>query len=256
MTQSNQNPLVSIVVPVYNAERFIKTTIATVQAQTYGHFELIFIDDKSSDQSVTMIENAMASDPRIVLIKQNNNRGAPQARNTGTEYASGRFLAFLDADDFWDARKLERQVNFMIEKSSLFSFTNYVFTNQSGIPYGKVVQMPSHITYEQALKKSPIFTSTTMFDLKKVRKADLRMPSLTVGEDTLTWWNILRVYGGGDSIQETLAFYRRSEGTLSSNKIHAAYCRWKMYRDYEKLPLPRCIFYFLNYVRYAILRRI
>lgn len=150
----NKNePLVSIVVPVYNAERFIADTIKTVLDQTYQNWELILIDDKSTDKSIVLINTFLRVDKRIKLLRNNTNLHAALTRNKGIKAASGQYIAFLDADDLWATKKLEQQIAFMKRQDCAFSFTGYEFADAAGIPNGKKVSVPISITYKEALKK-------------------------------------------------------------------------------------------------------
>ena len=150
--------LVSIVMPAHNCERFVEEAIRSVATQTYGNWELIVVDDCSTDKTVEIV-NKYVSD-RVKLIRMDQNRGAAIARNTGVTEARGEYLAFIDADDLWLPEKLERQVKFMQEKDCEFSFTGYEFADAEGRPNGKVVRVPATITYKQALRNTTIWTST------------------------------------------------------------------------------------------------
>ena len=127
-----QEELVSIIVPVYNAEKFLEDTIKTVQNQTYKNWELLLVDDCSTDDSTKIIKSAGEQDERIKLIELKENSGAAIARNTGIEKAKGRYIAFLDADDLWNIEKLTKQIKFMQEKELEFTFTGYEFVDEKG----------------------------------------------------------------------------------------------------------------------------
>lgn len=116
--------LVSIIIPVYNAEDFLIETIESVQAQTYKNWELLLVDDCSTDSSGDLIEAKAKEDDRIKYIKLEKNSGAAVTRNIGLSEASGRYVAFLDSDDIWKPEKLERQLNFLAEKKVAFCFTS------------------------------------------------------------------------------------------------------------------------------------
>lgn len=253
---SSSQPLVSIVTPVYNAERFLPDTIKTVQDQTYKNWELLLVDDYSTDGSVEIIKSLQKDDERIKLILQKENSGAALARNVGVKQATGRYLAFLDADDLWLSSKLEKQVEFMIKNDYAFTFTSYEFANASGAPTGKQAIAPTSIDYETALKRSAISTITVMIDLDTVKRKDIMMPNYRIGEETAVWWRLLRKYGHAHGISEVLSYYRRLDGTLSANKVEAALWRWRLYRQHEKLPLLTTVINFAHYVTYAVKRRV
>ncbi len=249
--------LVSIVVPVYNAERFIEETIQTVLNQTYTNWELILVDDKSTDDSIALITPYVKKDRRIKLLRNETNLYAALTRNKGINEAKGRYVAFLDADDLWSPDKLEQQVSFMQKQGCEFSFTSYEFINTEGIPSGKQVKVPSTLTYKQALKNTIIFTSTVMFDMCKLNQSQIEMPNVRRGQDTATWWKVLKLTNSKAlGINNVLSFYRRSSGTVSSNKIIALKRTWYIYRKIEQLNIIASIYYFSNYVFNATMRRI
>lgn len=248
--------LVSIIVPVYNAEKFINDTIQTVLNQTYKNWELLLVNDCSTDNSKKIIEEYEKKDKRIHLIELEQNSGAAIARNTGIENSKGRYIAFLDADDLWDKRKLEKQLKFIKENNYEFTYTGYEFADENGNKNGKIVEVPNNINYKQALKNTTIFTSTVIFDTKKLDKELIKMPNVKRGQDTATWWKVLKTGVVAHGLQESLSIYRRSNNTLSSNKLKALKRTWNLYRNVEHLPLIYSLFNFLCYCFNAVKRRI
>ena len=248
--------LVSIIVPVYNAERFLKDTINTILNQTYKNWELILVDDCSTDKSVNIINKYSKKDKRINLVKNKVNSKAAVSRNNGIKKSSGRYLCFLDADDLWDKQKLEKQVNFMKNNDCEFSFTGYEFADKNGKPNRKKVFIPNRINYKQALKNTTIWTSTVMFDMEKLSKEDIYMPNVARGQDTATWWKVLKKIDYAYGLNEILSFYRRTEGSLSSNKITALKRTWNLYRNVEHLNIFSSSYNFFFYCLNAVRRRI
>ena len=249
--------LVSIIIPVYNASKYLKETIATIEEQTYENWEAIFVDDCSNDNSKKIIENSIKKDKRIKLLTNNKNSGAAVTRNNGINYSNGEYICFLDADDKWDKRKLEKQIKFMNNLDCAFSYTAYQFCNVDCLPTGKKVSVPESITYKQALKNTTIWTSTVMFNMKKLTKEDIQMPNVKRGQDTATWWKVLRTkvskaYG----INEILSYYRRDVNTLSSNKLKALKRTWNLYRKVECLNIINSVYNFGWYCFNAVRRRI
>ena len=245
--------LISIIVPVYNAEKFIDDTIKSVLDQTYQNFELLLIDDCSTDNSVKLIKKY--KDKRIKLFKNKINSKAAISRNKGIEKALGRYICFIDADDLWDKEKLEKQISFMKENNCEFSYTGYQFADSKGIPNGKKVYVPNKINYKQALKNTTIWTSTVMFDMNRLSKEDIYMPNIA-SEDTATWWKVLSKIDYAYGLNEILSYYRRTNGTLSSNKKEAIKRIWNLYRKEAKLGFIKSSYYFLHYLINAIKRRI
>ena len=256
MKKDNDGELVSIVVPVYNAEAFLKDTIESAMKQTYTNWELILVNDCSSDDSVNIIKKYEKKDSRIKLINNKENSKAAITRNNGIKAAKGRYICFLDADDLWDKDKLKKQVSFIKKHDCAFSFTGYEFADENGKPNGKRVFVPEKINYKQALKNTTIWTSTVMFDMNKLSKEDIYMPNVARGQDTATWWKVLKKVDYAYGLNEILSYYRRSEGTLSSNKFVALKRTWHLYRKIEGLGFFSSCYNFAFYCFNAVRRRI
>ena len=250
------NDLISIIIPVYNASRFLPDTIESIQSQTYDNWEAIFVNDCSIDNSTEIIKKIQKNDKRIKLINNEVNSGPALTRNKGILSAKGDYLCFLDADDLWDNDKLEKQLNFMKKIDCAFSFTSYQYCNEKCERTGKKVVAPKSLKYHQALKNTTISTITVMFDLHKLDKQLLMMPNIMYIEDTATWWKILRTgivaYGSSD----VFSYYRRSKSTLSSNKFRTLKSLWYVYRKEEKLNFIYALYCFAWKNIKAILRRI
>ena len=227
--------LISIVVPVYNASRFLDETIKTVKDQTFTNWELIFVDDCSTDSSSKIIKQYMKDDKRIKYFKQKTNGGPALARNKGIDEAKGNYLCFLDADDLWDVDKLEKQLMFMKEKYTAFSYTSYEFVTYDGRKTGKKVKAKDELKYEEVLSNNIISTITVMFNLNLIDKELIKMPNLRYVEDTATWFKILRNGYVACGIENIYSYYRRSENTESSNKFRTQKSLWNLYRNEEKM---------------------
>lgn len=245
--------LISIVVPVYNAERWIENALDCLLKQTYQQFEIIIVDDCSTDRSMELLEKIQ--DARIKVFRNEKNSGPAFARNQGIKNAAGRYLAYMDADDLCDATKLEKQITFMRKTGCAFCFTGYEFAGEDGVRNGRIVHVPEKITYHEALRNTTISTITVMFDRSQISDEVLYMPLDARGEDTATWWKILRNGYVAYGIDEPLSIYRRSGGTRSSNKLDAVYGTWKMYRKNEQLGLLKSMWCFSGYIMNAIKRR-
>lgn len=245
--------LVSIITPVYNAEKFVEETIKSVQAQTYSNWEMILVDDLSTDRSEEIIKRIQNKDERIKYIKLNENSGAAVARNTAIENAKGRYIAFLDSDDLWKSTKLEKQLKFMKENNCGFTFTSYELMNEEGSNLNKVIKVPKRINYNGLLKNTIIGCLTVIIDRKLV--GDFRMPLIRKGQDTATWLKILRSYEYAYGINENLANYRLVKGSISSNKLSALKRTWYIYRSVENITLVKSIYVFNCYVLRAIAKR-
>ena len=249
--------LVSIIVPVYNVEKYICETIECVRQQTYDKWELLLVEDCSKDNTVAVLEKYLdeVQDERVRLIRQEKNNGAARSRNLGLKKARGRYIAYLDADDLWVPEKLEKELAFMEKKQAAFAFTGYEFADENGKGLGKVVRVPETLTYKQALKNTTIFTTTVMFDTQKIDKNFLEMPIIK-SEDTALWWKVLRKGYVAYGLDENLVRYRRVGKSLSSNKWEALRRIWNLYRKAEGMSIPSSAYHFCFWAVNAVLRRV
>lgn len=248
--------LISVIVPVYNVENYIEETIACVEAQTYSDWELLLVEDCSTDRSLEVIRRSMEKlgDVRIRLFRQSANMGAARARNFGLREARGRYIAYLDGDDLWVPEKLERELLFLKEKNAAFLFSGYEFADERGRGTGKVVHVPGTLSYRQALSNTTIFTSTVMFDTEKISRDLLEMPAVK-SEDTALWFRVLRNGYTAYGLDENLVKYRRAGKSLSSNKLEALRRIWNLYRRQEGLSLWASACHFCLWAVRAVKRR-
>ena len=249
-----QEGLVSIVTPVYNAEKFIKETIDSVISQTYKNWEMILVDDCSSDSSAEIIDEYVKSDSRIKYMKNAENSGAAVSRNTGIEAANGQYIAFVDSDDVWESEKLEKQLEFMKENRYGFTFTSYRYVMEDGSVTDKTARAIEKINYNGLLKNTVIGCSTVVID-KKIT-GDFRMPLLRRGQDTATWLQILKKIDYAYGLDIPLVKYRKVSNSISSNKFKALKRTWNIYRNVEHLGLIKSCYVFCCYAFNAVMRRI
>lgn len=245
--------MISVIVPVYNAEKYICETIDSVLAQTYADFELLLVNDSSNDNSVKLMQSY--TDTRVKIINQPANMGAWAARNRGLLEAKGRYIAFLDADDIWADDKLSLEMEFMKENDAGFVFAGYEFADSNGKGTGTIVHVPKTYTYKQALKNTTIFTSTVLIDLEKIPKELVEMPHVP-SEDTATWWAILKKGYMAYGLDRNVVRYRRSANTLSANKIEAVKRIWNLYRRVEGLSVLSSAYHFVFWAFTAVKRRL
>ena len=244
---------VSIIVPVYNAENYIEQTIDSVLAQDYTNWELLLVENGSTDQSVEKIKQY--TDERIRLIVMEGNAGAANARNEGMRQANGTYVGYVDADDLWHPNKLSKQLAYMKEKNAGFCFTGYEFGDENARGTGKIVRVPETLVYKQALCNTTIFTSTVMFDTRLLAKDKLYMPNVK-SEDSALWFQILRDGVVAYGLDENLVTYRRPANSLSSNKLVAMRRIWNLYRKQEKLNIFYSMYLFLGWAFRAVKRRV
>ncbi|EOQ02677.1 glycosyltransferase family 2 protein [Bacillus thuringiensis] len=238
-------PLVTIITPSYNAEKFIKETIQSVRNQTYTNWEMLIVDDMSNDNTRNIIKEAIEKDQRIKLISLEKNSGAAVARNIGIDNAKGKYVAFLDSDDLWLPEKLEKQIAFMQAKDIAFSFTGYKIIKQSGESTSKVIYAPEKIGYNELLKNTIIGCLTVMLDIEKLGR--IQMPNIRTRQDTAMWLKILKYEKYAYGLNEVLSQYRNVENSISSRKWKMAKMNWKLYRDIEGLSVVKSTWCFLNY---------
>ncbi len=236
-------PEVSIITPVYNSAAFIAETIRSVQAQTFTHWEMILVDDVSSDDSVKVIQSF--SDERIRFIQLIENSGPAQARNAGIEKAQGRYIAFLDSDDQWHPEKLALQLTFMKEKNAAVTHTAYEVMDAEGKPTGKIIRAPERLSYRQLLNYNFIGCLTGMYDTQLCGK--VFMPDIPKRQDYALWLAILRQGHKAYFLNDPLAYYRTGRESVSSNKWQTAQYNWQILREIEKLPLHKALWHFAVY---------
>jgi teichuronic acid biosynthesis glycosyltransferase TuaG len=256
-TVTGRDGLVSIIVPVYNVEKYIVETMECVRRQTYTEWELLLVEDGSTDDTPKIIQDYMrqTGDERIRMIALAANSGAAKARNAGLAEAKGRYIAYLDSDDLWVPEKLEHELAFMTERQAIFAFTGYEFADEKGVGTGKVVRVPTTLNYREALKNTTIFTTTVMFDTRGISKELLEMPDVK-SEDTALWWKVLRNGYTAYGLDENLVRYRRCGKSLSSNKLEAVRRIWNLYRRVERLSLLTSVWNFCFWSVRAVARRI
>lgn len=242
---------VSIISPLYNSERFLPRLLCSVKNQSFQDWELIFVDDCSTDKTVEVARALASGDSRIKIIRLLSNSGAAVARNAGIEVARGRYIAFLDSDDAWLPSKLERQIDFMKANDIAFSYCAYEKINEDGTVIGRV-GVPPKVSYHGLLKVCVIGCLTAMYDTEKVGK--IYMPLIRKRQDLGLWLRILKVIPYAYGLQEVLAQYRVRSDSISANKMGAARYTWKLYREHERLPLLKAIYYFSFYAVNGILR--
>jgi teichuronic acid biosynthesis glycosyltransferase TuaG len=240
--------LVSVIMPAYNCQAFLKESVLSVIAQTYTDWELLIVDDASRDQTLTTARDLALHDRRIRVIHLDKNIGVANARNAGLDAANGRYIAFLDSDDLWLPEKLETQIEFMQSSATSFSFTQYRRFASNGM-LSKPIAVPDRVTYEHLLKGNVIGCLTVVLDRTKV--PDASMPRIR-HEDYVTWLRILRSGVVARGISKDLARYRVASESVSANKKKAAGWTWNIYRNIEGLSLAKSAWCFLNYFLHAI----
>lgn len=252
---SSTDPLVSIIMPLYNCENFVLDSIKSVIEQTCRNWELIIVDDQSTDNSYTLVSDFIADRSRIQLHQLSVNSGVATARNYAIELAKGSYIAFLDSDDLWLPDKLEKQLRFMDANHSSLSFTAYQRIDESGEISPHVVRVPPSVTYNGLLKETVIACLSAMYDASKIGKFYFET-SLKKHEDYQYWLEILKTVDKADGLDIPLAYYRSRNNSLSSNKIAAASYVWKIQREYQKVPFFKALYYFTSYALHSTIKHL
>ena len=230
-------PLVSIVTPLFNGEKLIETTLASVVAQDWADWELIVVDDCSTDGSAAIVRDWAGRDPRIRSHRLKSNSGAAVARNTGIRLAAGRYLCFLDSDDLWLPDKLSRQLAFMQSTGAAFSFTEYAMIDEQGNTIKDRVASPPRINFRGLLSGRPIMCSSVMLDQSQV--GSVEMPDIRSGQDYATWALLLRDrVPFARNVGAVLARYRKQQQSLSANKLRALRRTWRINRKILRVSWP------------------
>lgn len=234
--------LVSIVTPLYNSEKFIEETIESVLKQTYSNWEMLIVDDCSTDLGPSIVKKYSKKDSRIKYIRMEKNKGAALCRNKAIELAKGEFIAFLDSDDLWKDKKLEKQIKFMKENNYLISFHEYEEIAEDGEKLNIKIKSPKKpVTYRSYLLTNPIGCLSGIYNVKKMGK--IYMPLLKKRQDTGFWLKILSTGEKAYSLKENLGFYRVRKNSLSFKKSDLLKYHWKLYREEQKLTILESSFY-------------
>lgn len=250
------NKKVSIITPTWNSSKYILDTICSVQNQTFNEWEMLIVDDCSTDNTCEIVESVAKNDVRIRLIKQSKNMGAAIARNQGLKNAEGRFIAYLDADDIWLQDKLKHQIEFMLANNYAFSCTSYEVIDDKGNSLDKKIHMLPFVNYTGFLTNNLLQTVGIMVDTDLVDKSYLVMPDIRRRQDAATWLQVLKAGYNCYGLDEILAQYRRAENSLSSNKMKAVTGVWYLYRKIEHLSLPFASYCFIRYAVLAVRKRL
>lgn len=236
--------LVSIIMPNYNSAEYIVKTIESVLAQTYQNWELIIVDDCSTDSSVELVKNI--EDSRIRLLFNDENSGAARSRNRAIEAANGRWIAFLDSDDLWVPTKLMQHVKFMLESGAAFSFTDYTVIDSKESVVSEFVPNKGVYDYNTILKHCYIGCSTAIYDAEKLGK--VYMPEAAEKrEDFACWLSILRKGEYAVCLHQSLTTYRLHTKSVSSNKLRMVKYQWNVYRKVEKLSFLKSVYYMMHW---------
>ncbi len=245
MKNCQNNPLVSIITPCYNAGEFLSQSIESVLDQTYSNWELLIIDDESTDGSRDIVETYAKRDSRIHLLINDKHVGMPYApRNFGIKHAKGDYIAFLDSDDVWLPNKLADQIPLFEDSRVAVVFSDYEKINEVGVRAGRCIRTPKIVNYSKLLYSNVIGNLTGVYDVKKVGKVYFKPIH---HEDYAFWLSVLKKGFVALSTQSVTALYRVRDGSVSSHKMTVASWQWNIYRNVEHIGFLRSCCYFAVY---------
>lgn len=234
--------------PAYNSELYIKEAINSVLQQTYQDFELIIIDDKSTDNTIEIIE--FFNDQRISIIKLEENHGVAYARNIGIKKARYPYITFLDSNDLYDEKRLEVYFHYLNNENKTVIYSYY---NRFNSKFTKLVKAPKEVSYQDLLKGNFIGNLTGCYNSKKTGKI---YQKLVKHEDYLMWLDVLSHVDKAHCIPKPLAYYRVIPGSISSNKFISIYWTWQIYRKYLDFNIFKSIYLFSHNIMNAIIKRL
>lgn len=226
--------LVSIIMPSYNCGKYVEESIKSVQGQSYQNWELLFVDDCSTDNTISIVNHMLSSDTRIKLLRNNTNRGAAVSRNRGLREARGRWVAFLDSDDLWEPDKLARQVHFMKDKGYVFSYTGYQEIDENSNSTGVYISGPKHITKTGMFAFCWPGCLTVMYDRNEIGL--IQIADIKKNNDYAMW---LKVCKSADCylLDDCLAKYRRGRSGSISTHGYSTLIKWhfKLFHEAESM---------------------
>lgn len=238
---------VSIITPCYNGAKYISETIDSVLAQTYRDWEMIIIDDGSTDESVQILERYVNTDDRIKLIRQEN-AGSAAARNNGIRNASGQYIALLDADDLWESCFLEEQIIFLKDKAAVCVCCSYSCIDSESKPILHTVKVMPYIKVKDMMIMNQIGCLTGLYDSKKYGKKYLREELKSIRDDYAYWLDIVKLEGVAYGNPLVLAKYRVLSNSTTGNKKKLIAKQYKFYREYLELGRIKSV---INLIRWG-----
>lgn len=238
-------PLISVIMPAYNADRYIAEAVDSVRMQTYKNWELLVLDDGSADQSCQIVQALAKEDSRIRLIKNEKNMGVARTRNRGFDLCKGSYVALLDADDLWHPTKLEKQLALLEQTGAQLAYSSYAIVNSQGQKVKGDYLVPETVTFRELLKENVIGCSAVLLRSELLQKH--RFQTDFFHEDYVLWLQLLQEGYRAVGCRDVLLSWRFVENSRSFNKKKAAKNRWRIYRDYLHLPLHRSLWAFGHY---------
>ncbi len=235
----------TIILPVYNSQRYLNRTISSVLQQTLEDFELLAIDDGSADGSVALLQRWAQKDSRVHVICNPVNQGVAAVRNQGIALAQGQYIAFLDSDDTWHSNKLEQQVALLEQTNCDFCCTAYAMITEDGRRMKNRMIAQQQILLPDLLKENYICCSSVL--LRSAVAKQYLMDGSYAHEDYVYWLTLLQAGAKGCVLNKCLTGYRLAQTSRSANKLKAAQGRWQVYRRYLGYGVCKSGWYFVQY---------
>ncbi|MDA7842766.1 glycosyltransferase [Methylophilaceae bacterium] len=250
--KKNTKKIFSIIIPCYNGANTIRRAISSILEQSYNNFEVIIINDASTDDCLEIIKKLVSNDSRFKILNLKKNLGLSGARNSGLQSVRGKYVCFLDADDWWPSKKLEEYLKLFNEGYDLL-YSNYTRVNaQTGKK--KYIKVIRHIEYKDLLAYNPIPVSSAAFNSETI--GIYKFKDILLAEDWVYWLDIFKMKPKSLGINKNYMFYSVSSGTLSSNKLKMACRAWSLFRSYHNFSFLRSIFLLVKYLIAGVRKRI
>ena len=239
--------------PAYNCLSTLGISVNSVLNQFFENWELLIVDD-CSDENIESYLKKNYNDCRIKYYKTVSRTGPGAARNIGLKYATGDYVAFLDADDLWDVNKLKKQVDFMSQNSVGICFSDYRIIDSVGKIKKKNIGVPVRVSYKDLLCSNVMGCLTVVLDKKKNKPIEFQ--TNIKHEDYALWLKLLKNNSYAYAVTDVLASYRVTSGSFSSNKLEVAKYQWRIYREVEKISFSKSVYYFLYYLFKGFMKRL
>lgn len=243
-------PEVSIITPCYNSSKFLQETIDSVLHQSFTDWEWLITDDCSLDNSIEILENQ--NDKRIKIFRTEKNGGAGAARNISLQNATGRFITFLDADDFWESNFLEQMISFMKQENAELAYSTYSRCDENLNPVLGDFEADKIVTFNNLLKTCRLSLLASMYDSARVGK--FYFPEGTKREDHVMWLELLKKIPEGKPLKKTLSKYRMLANSVSRKKTNIMKDQYLVYKNYMKFSTFKSLYYTANWALNGFLK--
>jgi len=252
MNDQAVKPIVSVVMPAYNAEAFIEEAISSVISQSFSDWELLVIDDCSTDGTKELVSSISKTDSRVHLFANENNMGAAKSRNRGIDISRGEYIALLDSDDYWHPQMLEKMLKRIKETSADITYCSYAIVDEQGKKICSDFIVPEETYFDDSIVRNVISCSSVLMTSKLL--SSYRFPTNMYHEDIALWFRMLKDGAKACGVKEVLAAYRQRANSRASNKLKSACRRWPIYRKHLKMPILKTVSAMIRYAIYGLIK--